>query len=133
MFVLSFENEDNRKSFSKYYTPKVEIKEFNVLIDGNSFFDVPVKSKEETYIKIIEMSKNSNYLTGNSLDYEYFSKHYKLIVIDLSKQIELENPDLKQQINFIGNLEEDEATIFFITEKLEERTFEFLQNSVSII
>ena len=133
MFVLSFENEDNRKSFSKYYTPKVEIKEFNVLIDGNSFFDVPVKSKEETYIKIIEMSKNSDYLTGNSLDYEYFSKHYKLIVIDLSKQIELENPDLKQQINFIGNLEEDEATIFFITEKLEERTFEFLQNSVSII
>ena len=79
------------------------------------------------------MSKNSDYLTGNSLDYEYFSKHYKLIVIDLSKQIELENPDLKQQINFIGNLEEDEATIFFITEKLEERTFEFLQNSVSII
>ena len=133
MFVLSFENEDNRKSFSKYYTPKVEIKEFNVLIDGNSFFDVPVKNKEETYIKIIEMSKNSDYLTGNSLDYEYFSKHYKLIVIDLSKQIELENPDLKQQINFIGNLEEDEATIFFITEKLEERTFEFLQNSVSII
>ena len=133
MFVLSFENEDNRKSFSKYYTPKVEIKEFNVLIDGNSFFDVPVKSKEETYIKIIEMSKNSDYLTANSLDYEYFSKHYKLIVIDLSKQIELENPDLKQQINFIGNLEEDEATIFFITEKLEERTFEFLQNSVSII
>ena len=132
MFVLSFENEDNRKSFSKYYTPKVEIKEFNVLIDGNSFFDVPVKNKEETYIKIIEMSKNSDYLTGNSLDYEYFSKHYKLIVIDLSKQIELENPDLKQ-INFIGNLEEDEATIFFITEKLEERTFEFLQNSVSII
>ena len=133
MFVLSFENEDNRKSFSKYYTPKVEIKEFNVLIDGNSFFDVPVKNKEGTYIKIIEMSKNSDYLTGNSLDYEYFSKHYKLIVIDLSKQIELENPDLKQQINFIGNLEEDEATIFFITEKLEERTFEFLQNSVSII
>ena len=133
MFVLSFENEDNRKSFSKYYAPKVEIKEFNVLIDGNSFFDVPVKNKEETYIKIIEMSKNSDYLTGNSLDYEYFSKRYKLIVIDLSKQIELENPDLKQQINFIGNLEEDEATIFFITEKLEERTFEFLQNSVSII
>ena len=132
MFVLSFENEDNRKSFSKYYTPKVEIKEFNVLIDGNRFFDLPVKNKEETYIKIIEMSKNSDYLTGNSLGYEYFSKHYKLIVIDLSKQIELENPDLKQ-INFIGNLEEDEATVFFITEKSEERTFEFLQNSVSII
>ena len=79
------------------------------------------------------MSKSNDYATGNLLDYDYFSKHYKPIAIGLSKQIELENPDLKQQINFIGNLEEDEATIFFITEKLEERTFEFLQNSVSII
>ena len=50
---------------------------------------------------------------GNLLDYEYFSKHYKLIAIDLSKQIELENPDLKQQINFIGRLKiNEEATMF---------------------
>ena len=48
------------------------------------------------------------------MNYENFSKHYKLIAIDLSKQIELENPDLKQQINLIGRLEEDEATMFFI-------------------
>ena len=47
LFVLSFENEEDRTSFSKYYTPKVEIKAFNVLIDGKSFFDVPVKNKEE--------------------------------------------------------------------------------------
>ena len=73
---------------------------------------MPVKSKEETYEKIIEMSKNNDYTIGNLLDYEYFSKHYKLIAIDLSKQIELENPDLKQQINFIGKLEEDEANVF---------------------
>ena len=48
------------------------------------------------------------------MDYEYFSKHYKLIAIDLSKQIELENSDLKQQINFIETLENDRATMFFI-------------------
>ena len=53
--------------------------------------------------------------------------------IDLSKQIELENLDLKQQINFIGKLEEYEATVFFIIEKSQEITFEFSQNSVSII
>ena len=41
------------------------------------------------------MNKNNDYTTGNLLDYDYFSKHYKLITIDLSKQIELENPDLK--------------------------------------
>ena len=79
-----------------------------------NLFDVPIKSKEETYEKIIEMSKDSDYTTGDLLDYEYFSKHYKLIAIYLSKQIELENPDLKQQINFIGKLEDDRATTFFI-------------------
>ena len=91
------------------------------------------KTKKKHTKKIIEMSKNSDYTTGNLLDYEYFSKHYKLIAIDLSKQIELENPDLRQQINFIGKLEDDKATMFFIIEKSEKTTFEFLQNSVSII
>ena len=104
LFVLSFENEEDRTSFSKYYVPKVEIKDFNVLIDGKSFFDVPVKNKEEAYEKIMSIGKNNDYTTGNLLDYEYFSKHYKLIAIDLSKQIELQNPDLRQQINFIGKL-----------------------------
>ena len=56
LFVFSFENENDRFSFSKYYTTKVEVKDSNVLIDGKSFFDVPVKNKEETYIKNIEMS-----------------------------------------------------------------------------
>ena len=78
------------------------------------------------------MSKNNDYTTCNLLDYEYFSKHYKLIAIDLSKQIELENLDLKQQINFIGWLEED-ATIFFINEEKEETTFDFSQNSITIV
>ena len=133
LLVLSFENEEDRTSFSKYYTPKVEIKDFNVLVDGKSFFDVPVKTKEEAYERIIEISKNNDYTTGNLLDYEHFSKHYKLIAIDSSKQTELENSNLKQQINFIGKLEDDRATIFFITEKSEETTFEFSQNSVSII
>ena len=67
------------------------------------------------------------------MDYEYFPKQYKLIAIDLSKQIELQNPDLKQQISFIDKLENDEATMLFIIEKSEETTFEFLQNSVSIM
>ena len=70
------------------------------------------------------MSKNNYYTTGNLLDYEYFSKRYEIIAIDLSKKTELENPDLKQKIDFIGKLKEDEATMFFIIEKSEEITFE---------
>ena len=125
LFVLSFENEDDRTSFSKYYLPKVEIKDFNVLIDGKPFFEIPVKNIEEAYEQNIKMSKNNDYATDNLLDYEYFKDHYRLIAIDLSKQIELENFDLKQQINFIGRLEENNAAMFFIIEKKEEISFDF--------
>ena len=56
------------------------------------------------------MGRNNDYTTGSLLYYEYFSNNYKLSAIDLSKQIESENPDLKQQINFIGRLDENNAT-----------------------
>ena len=46
LFVLSFENETDRTSFKKYYVPKMEIKDFNVLIDGKTFFEIPVKKKK---------------------------------------------------------------------------------------
>ena len=72
-----------------------------MLIDGKSFFDLPVKNEEETYEKVIEMSNNNDYATGNLLDFRYFKENYKLIAIDLSKQTKLKDP---QQINFIGKL-----------------------------
>ena len=81
----------------------------------------------------MSISKNNDYTTSNSIDYEYYSKCYRLIAKDLSKKIELENPDLRQQINFVCKLEDDRATMFFIIEKSEETTFEFSQNSVNII
>ena len=134
LFVWSFKNEDDITSFSKYYVLNVQIKDFNVLIDGKSFFDMPIKNEEETYEQIIEMVRNNDYTIGNLLDYKYFLEHVKLIAIDLNKQIELENPDLKQQINFIGKLERNEgATMFFIIKNSEETTFEFSQNSATIV
>ena len=134
LFVLSFENEDDRTSYSKYYVSSVEIKDYNVLIDGNAFFELPIKNIEETYKKIIQITDHSGYYTrGNLLDYEYFKEHCKLIAIDLSKQIELENKDIKQ-INFIGNLDRDDgAVMFFVIEKSEETIIEFLQNYTSIV
>ena len=68
LFFLSFKNKEDRTSFSKFYVPKVEIKDFNVLVDGKRFFDVPVKNKEEVYEKIMRISKNNDYTTGNLLD-----------------------------------------------------------------
>ena len=96
---MAFPNEKDRSSFSNYYVPNVEIKDYNVLIDLQPFYDIPIRNKEETYKNIIELINHDNYTTGNSLENEYFSKHYKLIAIDLSKQ----KSDFKnQQINFIG-------------------------------
>ena len=80
------------------------------------------------------MGRNNDYTTGNLLDCEYFSKQYKLIAIDLNKQIKLENPDLKQQNNFIGRLDRDNGVaMFFIIKKSDATTFEFIKNVVIIV
>ena len=78
------------------------------------------------------MNRNYDYTTGNLLDFAYFKENYRLIAIDLSKQTKLK--DL-QQISFIGKLESQNngAKIFFIIEKSEETTLEFLQNFVNIV
>ena len=120
LFVLSYANDDdnyNRQSYSQFYLPKVMVKDCNVIIDKLAFFDLPIKTEEEAYEKIIDISRNKEYTTGNLLDYDYFKKYYKLIAIDLSKQQVLqENKDLIQQINFIGRLTEA-ANVFIIIEK----------------
>ena len=85
LFVLSFENWNDRTSFSKYYVPNVQIKDFNVLIDGKGFFNMPIKNGEETHKQIIEMGRNNGDTASNLLDYECFPKYYKLIAMDLSK------------------------------------------------
>ena len=88
LFVLSFprnNNTDSRYPFSNYYVPKGKVNDFNVLIDGKSFFDLSVENHEEAYEKFIDISNNSDYTTVNLLDYTCYKKHYKLIAIDLSK------------------------------------------------
>ena len=123
--------DDKGDSFSHYYVPNVEIKDFNVLIDGKSFFDLPVKNEEETYEKIMDMSNKNNYTVGNLLGFAYFKENYKWIATDLSKQTKLKDP---QHINFIGKLDKNNgAKVFFIIKKSEETTFNFLQNSITII
>ena len=140
LIVLSFERieennvkKDYRDFFPHYYVPKVQIKDFNVLIDGKSFFDLPIKIQKEAYEKIIETSNNNNnYMTGNLLDFAYYKENYRLFAIDLSKQTKIKDP---QQLNFTGKIEEQNngVTMFFIIEKSEATTFEFLQNSVKIL
>ena len=134
LFVLAYGQFNNdRQSFSRFCLPNVMIKDYNVIIDKLAFFDLPIKTEEEAYEKIIDISRNNEYTTGNLIDFDYFKKHYKLIVIDLSKQQVLQkNEDLIQQINFIGRLE-NAANIFIIIEKKENTILEFSQNFANVI
>ena len=93
---------------------------------------MPVKNEEEAYEKIMDMSNNNDYTTGNLLDFGDFKENYILIAIDLSKQTKLKDP---QRISFIGKLESQDhgATMFFIIEKSEETAFSFSHNSATII
>ena len=86
LFVLVYQNVDDRQSYDEFYLPKVMVKDYNVIIDKLTFFDLPIKTEEEAYEKIIDISRNNKYTTGNLLDYDYFKKYYKLVAIDLSKQ-----------------------------------------------
>ena len=102
----------------------MEIKDYNVIIDGRNFFDQPLKNDLKTHdnTRKIATGQGDDYTTGCLLDYPYFKKHYKLIAVDLSKQQKL-NADPKgiQQINFTGNLSRTEnARMYFIIEEVKE-------------
>ena len=88
LFVLLFENRTDRKVHTKYYIPKVEIKDFNVINDGKNVFDKPIKNALETCdnIRKIATDQIDNQTTDCLLNYPLFKEHYKLIAIDLSKQ-----------------------------------------------
>ena len=133
MFVLVYQTANDRQSFIQFYLPRVMVKDYNVVFDKLAFFEFPIKTEEEAYEKIIDISRNNEYTTGNLLDYDYFKKYYKLIAIDLSKQQVLhENEDLIQQINFIAKLEEA-ANVFIIIEKKENTILEFSQNLANVM
>ena len=133
LFVLAYQNADDRQSFSQFYLPRVMVKDYNVIIDKLAFFELPIKTDEEAYEKFIDISRSNEFRTGNLLDYDYFEKDYKLIAIDLSKQqVSQENKDLIQQINFIGRLEEA-ANVFIIIEKKENTKLKFSENLADVI
>ena len=133
LFVLSFkigDNEPAKDSFERHYMHSVEIKDFfTAFIDKKPIF-LLVKNKQEAYAKLIEMSKNDDYATGNLLDYLHHEKYYKLIGIDLSIQTKM---SILQQINFTGKLEEDDgATMVFISVKQQKNILNFSLNSFTI-
>ena len=104
LFVLYFKNNGNRKSHRGCFLPKVEIKDYNVTIDGQIVFHQPVTNdliKSDNITKTAT-GQGNDYTSGCLQDHPYFKEHYKLIAIDLSKQQALDvNLKAIQQINFL--------------------------------
>ena len=83
LFVLAFENDEQRTSNRRYYIPNVKIKDYNVMIGGKNFFDQPIKDNKATYenIRKITTGQGDDYTAGCLLDYIYFKNHYKIIAV----------------------------------------------------
>ena len=137
LFVLAFENDDDRTSDNQYYLPTVEIKDYNIVINGENFFDQPIKNNKVTYdnIRKIATGQGDDYTTGYLLDYPYFADTYKTIAVDLSKQQALDaDPRAIQQINFTANQDRaGNARVYFILEEAIETILDFSQGTVKVL
>ena len=127
LFALAFKNDAQRKIHSGYYLPSVEIKNYNVMINGENV----------TYenIKKIATGKGDDYTTGCLLDYTYFRDNYKMIVVDLSMQQVLDaDPRAIQQINFTANLDRaGDTRVYFILEESKETKLNFTKGTVKVL
>ena len=137
LFVLAFENDDDRTSDEEYYLPTVEIKDYNIMINGENFFDQPIRNRGVTYdnIRKIATGQGDDYTTGCLLDYSYFTDTYKMIAVDLSKEQALDaGPRAILQINSTENLDRAGNTrVYFILEEAKETILNFSQGAVKVL
>ena len=107
LFVLAFENDTQRTSAKGYYLPNVQIKYYNITMDGQNLFDQPVKNDKIAYenIRKITTGQGDDYTTGCLFDYPYFKDSYKMIVVELSKRQALDADP-----NFTANLDRADNT-----------------------
>ena len=122
---------------NEYYLPTVEIKDYNIVINGENFFDQPIKNRAVTYdnIRKIAIGQGDDYTTGCLLDYPHFTNTCKMIAVDLSKQQALDaDPRAIQQINFTANLGRAGNTrVYFILEEAKETILDFSQGAVKVL
>ena len=137
LFVLTFENDTQRTSSKGYFLPNVEIRNYTVVINGENFFDQPIKDNKVLYEnnRKIATGKRDDYTTGCLLEYPYFRDSYKMIAVDLSRQKALDpDPRAIQQINFTANLDRAGRTrIYFILEKSKETKLNFAQGTIKVL
>ena len=141
LFVLAFDNTNNgdnkveRNSHRKYFMLRVEITNYNVLIDGRNFYDQPISDQIKKYdeIRKIATGKRNDCTTGCLLDYQYFKNYYQVIAVDLNKQKELHaDPRAIQQIEFYGILKTN-SQVCTVLEKSKETVLEFYKGTAKVL
>ena len=101
-------NRVKRDGHRKYFLPRIDIKDYNGLIDGRNFYDQNISCDFKKYVELRKVMTGSgeDYTTGSLLDYDYSKNNYKLVCCDLSKQKVLDsNPKANQQVEFIYKLD----------------------------
>ena len=137
LFVMAYNranDQPTRNGQRKYYLPRIDLKKYNVIIDGRNFYDDPIESDIEKYreLKKVMIGKGEDYTTGSLLDFNYFDKHFKLVAVDLSKQKELdEDQRAIQQIEF-KYMFGTNSTIYRVLEKSKETILEFYKGTVKV-
>ena len=124
-----------RNSHTKYFLPRVNITNYNVLIDGRNFYDQPINDLVKQYDEIRKTAtgQGDDYTTGCLLDYQYFKDHYNLIAVDLSKQKELDADSRAiQQIEFYGMLKTN-SQVCTVLEKSKETMLEFYKGTAKVL
>ena len=128
-----------QKNNRKYFLPRGEIKNYNVLIDGRNFYDQPINDIIKQYDEVRKVSTGygDDYTTGCLLDYAYFKDNYRLIAVDLSKQKALD-ADLRaiQKIVFQGVVEGNDGTkirLHTILEQSKETMLEFYKGAAKVL
>ena len=136
LFVLAFEKGTQRTSNKRYYISNIEIRDYNVMIDGENFFNQTVKNDKVTYGNIRKIATGQrDYYTRLFIGLIYFKNCNKVVAIDLSKQQALDtDPKAIQQISFTANLDIAGNTMFcFTLKETKEIVFEFSKGAVKVL
>ena len=145
LFAAAYETNDiernpnTEESRRRYYLPRAEIKDYNLLIDGRDFHDQNVNSSIVRYNELLEMKtgRSEDYSTGCLLDYDYYNKYFNIVGIDLSHQAVLDSdPKIDQQIEFVYKLPPGNAAINYdlltILEKEKQTVLKFSEGTVKV-
>ena len=140
MFVAEGGNDEaGIKDNKRYFLPRGEIKNYNVLIDGRNFYDQPINDIAKQYdeVRKVSMGYGDDYITGYLLDYAYFKDNFKLIAVDSSKQKNLDvDPRAIEQIVFqgvVGGANNTKIRLYTILEKSREAILEFSKGTTKVL